>query len=83
MEFAGFVSHLMQNSINGLEFLTSTELMENNSIGGVVMTKTPLTRYPVKNVEGPQWIFLAFHQLDSGVVRNKLGFPSWNIHGDA
>lgn len=49
MEFAGFIGHLMKKGINSFEFLGQSELMEDDSIGGVVVVKASLIGYLVKN----------------------------------
>jgi len=39
VEFAGFVGHLVNDSIHGVELVAASELFENGGVGGIVVLK--------------------------------------------
>jgi len=39
VEFTGFVGHLVEDSIHGVELVAASELFENGGVGGIVVLK--------------------------------------------
>lgn len=60
MELAGFVGHLTEDAIDGVEIVATSELFEKGGVGGVVVLKTLLFRYHVEYFQCVLRILLAF-----------------------
>ena len=60
MELAGFVGHLTEHAIDGVEIVATRELFEKGGEGGVVVLKTLLFRYHVEYFQCVLRILLAF-----------------------
>lgn len=52
VKLAGFVGHLMEDAVDGVEVVAASELVENGGVGGVVVLKAILFGYHVEYIQG-------------------------------